>query len=184
MKTKHLLLSILVHAIISCQPVNKDRAPSATDTLNTGKGADLQQEIKGGPVRTALVDSLKWMLYVFNRENKAISEETKNAISPLACDIKLTEVNRKSKDTVEYYFDVFYKNQNERYLFFLTDYIDVGIIKDSIWYILGSHTISDPIPYKVFLSNETLFTESLKKYRGEINKWLKQEAVKRKILEK
>ena len=179
MKIEYLLLSALMLIILSCQPFNKEKTP-VTDTLHNKERTDLQLPENVNAVRTTLVDSLKWVLYIFNRENKAISEKTKNTVSPLACDLKLVEVNRRGKDTVIYYFDVFYKK--EKYMLFPIDNIGVGTIKGSIKYLIGSHFVSDPIPRQLFLSNEALFTRHLKEYKGEINEWLKNEAIKRKVL--
>lgn len=183
MRVEYLLLSVLVLSMLSCQPVNKDNVSAAADTLSDDRGDNLQQNIKRNVVRTTLIDSLKWVLYTFNYESQAISEETRIAVSPLACDLKLVEVSRQGKDTCVYYFDVFYKNKTEKYVLFPTDYIGIGTIKDSIRYLVGSHITSDPIPDRIFFSHEALFSKYLKKYKGEINAWLENEAIKRKVLE-
>lgn len=91
------------------------------------------------------------------------------------------EVNRPGKDTIVYYFDVFYKNKAERYVFCPTDYIGVGIINDHISYLVSSHTTSDPIPNQLFVSREASFCKYLREYKEEIDEWLKRKLLKERF---
>jgi hypothetical protein len=134
------------------------------------------------------IDSLKWYYYVNNHEGKAyfFDSLTKKqiALNPIECDATLISTIKEGKDSIHYFFS-FQKNG----LIFNTVkplYYSGTKSYNNILYPMSIVTwdyeknIDSLLVYRKW--NDSIFANNLKNYKGKINNWLLNEAIKRGIL--
>ncbi len=81
---KYPLGLLIALTIAGCQPVAKQPAHTKADSTYAAKRKveDVLTDTKGNPISALKVDSMKWLLYAFNKESQAFSyrDRKKNVI--------------------------------------------------------------------------------------------------------
>jgi|688.fasta_scaffold273811_1 hypothetical protein len=139
--------------------------------------------------QNTLADSIKWHYYVYNHSCYAIFYDSLRKIDTLIpvieCRIGINDSSLVSKDSIFYSLSLFKPGYNYGYIRYasadgLARYYG-NIIPTSHQGIIDYRKNPDSVKY-YFLLAERKFIIYLKNYKGFLDPWLKDEAIKRKII--
>lgn len=172
---------------VVCQNLKGNGLPWTTDSLKW-KMYTILQNVKMNEVKEIEIDweKLNFSLEAFNKflENQPVNDSIFNALD---LEIIITDTISRS-DTIEYLFDFTKRRMSWRFIQSNTcdGFVGIGYLKEKeIYYpIFGQSAViieADFYP-KYFLEQEKAFALYIKKHKGDLNSWLKKEAIRRKIL--
>lgn len=140
------------------------------------------------PYKVTLIDSLKWDIYAANFENLAVNIYHPDSIlDPVQCELGTWKIDTSIVDTIEYYFYTFYKSDTNRYAMRESPVAGIGFSKAGNKYPVGGFFKflfeNNPDSCKLYFEQNNLnFISYLQSYKGEIDPWLKKEAIRRNVL--
>jgi hypothetical protein len=137
------------------------------------------------------IDSLKWMMYSLSFEQKArhYKYDYYPELGIPECDLRLYFKDTSLIDTIVYYFSFFKGKEEDKYIpksFYRTG---IGFsCKTKGFFPVSNHFFPKYLEgcsnyENLFNEQEKKFLNFLKSYNGNLSPWLKQEAVKRRILD-
>ena len=137
------------------------------------------------------IDSLKWLIYTLNFERRVtpIQGEGHFSVSVLECELRYSAKDTSIKDTAIFYFTPF-KIEEERDYLPVREFLDIGYSfkTNSYFPVLNIGALVSTEKNKsyetYFQRVEKEFIRVLKNYKGNLSVWLKEEAIRRKILKK
>lgn len=173
-----LLIVIISICVLSC---NLDKQNSPKDK----KGSVLVNKDSIGKV-----DSMKWAYYSMNYYGKALFFDTLSKeeikLDPVECDVALDEYRQVTNDSSYYIFS--FNRPGYSFLYVNVPSMD-GIrayknnIYPIIWHARYDYQNNQDSINSFLAKTDSAFRVYLKKYSGKMSPWLKQEAVRRNILQ-
>jgi hypothetical protein len=137
------------------------------------------------------VDSMKWLYYAMNYYGNALfydsTSKEKIKVKPVECEVRLQNYKQTGKDSSFYIFSFVKTGHNFLYVDDLVYTNGIGVFKNNV-YPLTQHVTFDyqnnPDSTNAYLAKiDSSFKTYLRNYQGEISPWLKQEAMRKKILQ-
>lgn len=137
------------------------------------------------------VDSMKWYYYAMNYRGQILfyDNTSKNKYldtMPIECDIKLETYYKVNNDTAYYYFSFVRKGMSFKYVMIGEDGLATynGIIYPMKAHLSPSDYLKIPDSAKADIAKrDNEFRIYLKNYKGKLSPWLRQEAIRRKVLQ-
>ncbi len=153
---------------------------SSTDTLQCSNSKNLNE---------FNIDSFKWNFYLMNYDMNAEHYKFSNfpTVNFLSCDASLSLIDSSIKDTVIYYFHIYYKEEQYNTTSLSFGGIGYSFKEDNLFPVLRGG-LSIPVMSEAdrnlfFQNKEKGFLEFLQKNNriDSCNKWLKEEIYRRHI---
>ena len=138
----------------------------------------------------AKIDSMRWYYYVMNCYGEALfydsSSQKQVKIAPAECDAILDQISKVNKDSSTYYFSFFKPGMYFKYvdkIVYCSGIKDFNHNISPSFHLVKMDIESNTDSMKIYLrGSDSSFRAYLKGYKGHISDWLKQEAIKRKVL--
>lgn len=172
------LIVIIAICVLSCNAEEQNRAK------------DNKRSILANKDSIAMVDSLKWIYYSMNFYGKALfydslsKEEIK--LDPVECDVVLDEYRQVTNDSAYYIFS--FKKPGYSFLYVNVPSMDgVGVYRNNIypiiWHAKYDYQNNQDSINSYLAKADSVFRGYLEKYPGKMSPWLRQEVIRRNILE-
>lgn len=180
---------LLLGLAVACKSTtSKQNADSARVISSGDSSMSVVLNNYGKDVDEAKIDSFKWILYAASFRSDAIAGKEMPKLRPVQCSFSLWDIKFLGKDTARYMFNFYYKDPNVGYWLDPNDQYGVATIKGVKRYLFGGHWQMDipatpGLSEKFFNKQDSLFRNYLKTYNGEMNDWLREEAIKRGVIE-
>lgn len=136
------------------------------------------------------VDSMKWFFYSLNYLGKALFYDSLRKVEikleTVSCDVVLDEYRQVTKDSSFYIFS--FSRPGHRFKYVDLSVADgIGVYKNNIYPIVshGRYDFQEnQDSINTFMAkSDTAFRRYIKNYSGKLSRWLKQEALRRNVLQ-
>ena len=171
------LIIVCTIYLLSCKLVNND-LPNKNENIHINTDSINK------------VDSMKWVFYSMNYLGKALFYDSLRKVDikfeTVACDVTLDEYKQVTKDSSYYIFSFSRPGYRFRYVD-LSVADGIGVCKNNIYPIVshGRYDFQEnQDSINTFMAkSDTAFRKYIKNYSGELSRWLKQEALRRNVLQ-